>query len=197
MKGNCPLSEYDLREIDREYLIYLRLHRHLPGRKCNPETFMLAAARQRLKKNLANRAGISNHDLMRCLEKQLRRYRLKFTPAYYPDPSPDLTRAHKFVRAQGSKDLREWKEREFTRWTGRAFSTAVSMVLAGLEGKPAPTQRELLRRFRPPGRKNCSAGDLARYRKMIDQMAAEISAWQPNPNDPNLDPANNDLIPRD
>jgi hypothetical protein len=197
MKGNRPLSEYDLREVEREYLIYQRLHRHLPGRKCNPETFMLASARKKLKKNLTNRAGISNHDLMGCLEKQLRRRRLKFAPACYPDPSSDLTKANKFARTKSAKAVVQWKEREFTRWVGGPFRKAVSMVLAGLEGKPAPTRRELLRYFRAPGNKNCSAEELAGFQGMIDRMAAEIATWRPNPNDPNLDPAVNELIPRD
>ncbi len=193
MKAAYPLSASDLREIEREYRIYLKQRRHVPGRRCDRRTFLLAAARKRLKKSLTSRAGITNAALMKHLERRFRG--IRFAKAEYPNPVPDLLKAAKFARGPGAKSVLQWKAKEFTRWLGGPFSTAVSMVIKGLEGKPAPTRRELLRRFRAPGEKNCSVEELSQYRGMIDQAAAEITA---PPKVLDLDALRKgDLFPRD
>lgn len=106
----------------------------------------------------------------------------------------DPKNINRWIHGPSYRSTIEWEAKEFSRWIGRPFCRAVSLVLAGLEGKPAPSRRELMRCFRVPGSKNCSAEELAQFQGMIDREAAEIAA-KPNPNDPNLDPAHNDLIP--
>jgi hypothetical protein len=109
--------------------------------------------------------------------------------------NPDPKGINRWIHGHAYRSTLEQEGKEFTRWIGGPFSTAVSMVIKGLEGKPAPTRRELLRRFRAPGGKNCSLEELSRYRGMIDQAAAEITA-PPKPLD--LDELRkSDLFPRD
>ncbi|MEN6560097.1 MAG: hypothetical protein ABFD52_04905 [Acidobacteriota bacterium] len=66
------------------------------------------------------------------------------------------------------------------------FMKAVYAVMAALENgpggrppKPMPSDRELMRIFRPPGKKNCTAAELARYRPVIKKLARELAARSP------------------
>jgi len=63
------------------------------------------------------------------------------------------------------------------------FMHAVAIVLRGMEGGKKPTQRDLMRVFRVPGKKNCSAADLAQFQAAINGMAADIASWQPASSD--------------
>ena len=144
-------------EASRVRAVYLRANKDRPGPEPEFDNFMIEAGAD---------LGIDASDFTSASGDWKTRYEAWQRGAGY--------RRMKYEYGLSGKYL-EWKS---------PFMKAVAAVMAARENGPGgrppkrsmPSDRELMRIFRPPGKKNCSRQDFEKFRKAIFELAADLTS---------------------